>query len=196
MQSKALLRTAGAIALLTAAPAALAHTGVGSSFSFASGASHPISGLDHLLAMVAVGLFAAQRGGRALWLAPATFVGTMALAALLAVSGVALPAVELGIAGSVLAFGLLVAVGQRLPLPAGVAIIALFALFHGHAHGSEMPLAASGLAYGLGFVLSTAALHATGLLGGLALRRTLSDLWLRACGLLCAGSGALLLLQV
>jgi len=155
-------------ALLTAAASpALAHPGHGAE-GLASGFAHPFMGLDHLLAMLAVGLWAAQTGGRTLWAVPAAFVAVMALGGSLGAMGVGLPLVELGIAGSVLVLGLLVAAAPRLPLWAPVAIAGLFAVFHGHAHGTEMPEGASGLLYGAGFVAATAILHAIGLGLGLA----------------------------
>ncbi len=142
---------------------AFAHTGVGSTNGFISGFSHPMFGLDHLLAMVAVGLWAAQQGGRALWLVPCTFVTVMALGGLSAHLGVGLPAVEMGIGLSVIVLGLAVAANLKLPVILGMALVGLFAIFHGHAHGAEMPEDASGLAYGLGFALATALLHGAGI---------------------------------
>lgn len=143
--------------------AALAHTGIGSTNGFIAGFSHPMFGLDHLLAMVAVGLWASQQGGRALWLVPCTFVMVMALGGLSAHLGLVLPAVEMGIGLSVIILGLAVAVNLKLPVILGMALVGLFAIFHGHAHGAEMPEDASGLAYGLGFALATALLHSAGI---------------------------------
>ena len=157
--------TAAALALAPAA--AWAHTGVGGSAGFAHGFVHPIGGLDHVLAMVAVGLFAAHLGGRALWAVPATFVAAMALGGVLGVAGVALPLVEVGIALSVVTLGLAVVAGRAWPVGLAMALVGVFAILHGHAHGAEMPAVASGVAYGLGFVLATALLHATGI--GMAL---------------------------
>jgi urease accessory protein len=118
-----------------------------------------------------VGLWAAQHGGRATLLLPAAFVLSMVLGALLGGAGLALPGVEAGIVASVLVLGALVAAAVRVRAGVGVAVVALFALLHGHAHGTEMPATASGLAYGAGFVLATAALHGAGLLAALGLRR-------------------------
>ncbi len=148
--------------------AAFAHTGAGHAHGFVQGFAHPIGGLDHLLAMVAVGLFAAYLGGRALWLVPATFVGVMALGGLLGVSGAALPYVELGIALSVVVLGLLVALRWNFPVAGAMAIAGVFAVFHGYAHGTELPENASGLAYGIGFMIATAVLHLAGIAIGLA----------------------------
>lgn len=140
--------------------AALAHPGHESA-SFLSGFNHPLGGLDHLLAMLAVGLYAAQQAGRARWSLPAGFVLAMLLGAALGASGIRLPAVEAGIAASVLVLGLLLAFAVRLPLAASLPLVALFALFHGHAHHAEMG-AASLLTYAIGFALATALLHAVG----------------------------------
>lgn len=150
------------IALCLFAGTASAHTGPHPATGFYSGLAHPLSGLDHLLAMIAIGLWAAQQGGRALWAVPAAFVGTMVLGGGLALGGLALPHIETGIAASVLVLGLLVATRQRWGLAAGIAIAAGFALYHGYAHGLEMPQATSAARYGLGFVLMTAFLHGVG----------------------------------
>jgi urease accessory protein len=152
---------AAAAALIALSDAALAHTGTGATGGFAHGFVHPIGGLDHVLAMVAVGLYAALLGGRALWLVPATFVGAMAVGGALAMAGLALPYGEIGIALSVIALGLAVALRISLPTLVAMALAGLFAIFHGHAHGAEMP-DASGLAYAAGFMLATALLHGVG----------------------------------
>jgi urease accessory protein len=128
-----------------------------------AGFAHPFLGWDHLLAMMAVGLWAAQLGGRALWALPLTFVSIMAGGALLALNGVALPHVESGVAASVLALGLLVAFAARLRLGAGVALVASFALFHGYVHGDELPAMASAWNFAAGFVVATALLHVAGI---------------------------------
>ena len=156
------LGLAGA-ALMALPAAALAHTGHMEPGGFMHGFEHPLGGLDHLLAMVAVGLWAAQSGGRALLALPAAFVGAMILGALAGMAGLPLPAVELGILGSVLALGALVAFQPKLSVGVCVAITAAFAVFHGYAHGVEMPAAASAWAYGLGFTVATALLHAGGI---------------------------------
>ncbi len=161
-----LARTLSLAALCLYASAASAHTGHHAVAGFVSGLSHPLSGLDHLLAMVAIGLWAAQQGGRALWAVPAAFVGTMVLGGTLALGGLVLPHVETGIAASVLVLGLLVATRQRWNVAAGMAIAAGFALFHGYAHGQEMPQATSPALYALGFVLATAFLHGVGIAAG------------------------------
>ena len=143
--------------------AAFAHTGVGVTHGFAHGFVHPVTGLDHVLAMVAVGLFAYTMGGRALVLVPAAFVGMMAAGGALGMAGIPLPFVEIGIALSIVVIGGAAALGARPPVAAAMALVGVFALFHGHAHGAEMPESASGITYGLGFMLATAMLHATGI---------------------------------
>jgi urease accessory protein len=160
---------------------------------FLTGIEHPFSGLDHILAMVAVGLWAAQLGGRALWLVPLTFVVTMAVGGALGLLGLQLPMVELGIAGSLLVFGVLVALASRLPLAASMALVGLFALFHGYAHGAEMTAGSSALWYGPGFMLATAALHLSGIGVALAARPGIPARLLRFGGAVIAASGVLLL---
>ena len=161
---------AAAAALLALSGAALAHSDAGAASSFAHGLVHPIGGIDHVLAMVAVGLYAALLGGRALWLVPATFVGAMAIGGALGMAGLALPHGEAGIALSVIALGLAVALRISLPVLLATALAGLFAIFHGHAHGTEMP-DASGLAYAAGFVLATALLHGVGIALGVGSER-------------------------
>jgi len=167
---------------------ASAHTGGHTVTGFASGLAHPLSGLDHLLAMVAIGLWAAQQGGRALWAIPAAFVGAMGVGGGLALSGVSLPHVETGIAASVLVLGLLIATRRQWAAPVGMAIAAGFALFHGYAHGLEMPQAASPALYALGFVLATNFLHGVGIAGSLIGRYAM-----QAAGAAIAASGLMMI---
>lgn len=182
---------------LLVASEAFAHTGVGTTAGFAHGALHPLGGLDHLLAMVTVGLLAFHLGGKAIWLVPASFLAMMVVGGALGVAGVALPLVELGIVLSVVVLGALVAFGRSLPVALAMTLAGGFALFHGHAHGAEMPVAASGLIYGLGFLLSTAALHGAGLLAGFGLEKaTASRTLARASGAVASGLGVLLLVGV
>ncbi len=148
--------------------AAFAHVGGGSTSGFAHGFFHPIGGIDHVLAMVAVGMFAANLGGRALWAVPATFVAVMAFGGLLGIEHVAIPYVEIGIAVSVIVLGLVVALRVQWPVAAAMALVALLAIFHGHAHGEEMPLSASAATYAAGFVLGTGLLHLAGIALGIA----------------------------
>ena len=181
-----------AAALAATAMPALAHTGVGATSGFAAGFTHPLLGLDHLLAMIAVGLFAASRGGKALWLVPLAFVAMMAAGGLLAMTGIGLPMVELGIALSVVVLGAAVALRLSLPVAGAMALAGIFALFHGHAHGAEMPAGASAMSYALGFVLATAMLHAVGvgigLMAGIGSQRV--GQWaMRTCGSVMALAG-------
>lgn len=162
------------LVLVTAAPA-WAHPGhlhtEPTVHGLAAGFFHPLFGLDHLLAMIAVGLLAAQLGGRALWALPAAFLGSMILGGCLGMAGVAMPGLEIGIALTVVALGVALAVGRKYPVVVAAIAAGVFGLLHGHAHGTEMPaLAASQQAlYATGFILSTAALHAAGLAAGLVL---------------------------
>ena len=161
-----------AAALLAAMTvAARAHVGVGAVHGFASGLAHPLSGLDHVLAMVAVGVLAAHLGGRALWLVPASFISMMVVGGALGVAGVTLPLVEIAIALSVVALGLVVALRLDMATWMAMAMAGFFALFHGHSHGAEMPRTMNGIEYGAGFILATAFLHATGIALGFAVQR-------------------------
>jgi urease accessory protein len=158
------------LALLTPS-IALAHVGVGDTSGVAHGFMHPVSGLDHVLAMVAVGMFAAPLGGRALWLVPLAFMTMMALGGTLGIPGVGMPYLELGIGLSVVMLGAALALALAPPLAVAMALAGLFAIFHGMAHGAEMPVTASALAYGLGFITATAMLHAIGIAFGLLAAR-------------------------
>lgn len=180
-----------AFLLLTASSAALAHPGHNLS-GFAAGLLHPFSGVDHLLAMVAVGVWAAQGGGRKVWLLPAAFMTMLAVGAGLAMQWQALPMVEAGIAASVLALGLLVALSTQLPAALSVVVTALFGLLHGYAHGLELPESAAPVSYALGFLAATAALHLGGLTAGIATRRH-HAVFAKAMGVAIAASGAYLL---
>jgi urease accessory protein len=183
------------LALGTAAAAAsdaAAHTFGAQGAGFAQGFAHPFGGIDHLLAMVAVGLWAAQRGGRALWAVPAAFVAMMALGGIAGALGVTLPLVELAIAVSLVVLGLAVTLSIRLPVAASALLVGLFALFHGHAHGSELPETASALAYGIGFVAATASLHGIGIATGLLLKRDGGKILVRLGGAGIAATGLLL----
>lgn len=177
--------------LLLSATTAHAHTGIGATAGFGAGFTHPLLGADHVLAMVAVGLLAAQLGGRALWALPLAFVAAMLVAAGIGLFGPALPIVEFGIIGSVVALGALIALNTRLPLIASMMLVGLFAFFHGHAHGAEMPAQASALAYGAGFALATALLHGIGITAGLATRHLQSS-WVRVGGGAIAMAGLLI----
>ncbi|EJM58593.1 hydrogenase/urease accessory protein [Pseudomonas sp. GM49] len=156
-----LKRILGALALLLTPALAFAHPGHGDN-GLIAGISHPLGGIDHLLAMLAVGLWAAQQQGAARWALPCTFVGTLLIGGMLGFEGMNLAALESGIAASVLALGLAVALAVRPPLVMAVGATALFALFHGVAHGLELPEMSSPWTYAAGFVAATAVLHAAG----------------------------------
>lgn len=157
---------AGFLILPSAVPA-LAHAGHGEIHSMMHGFMHPISGADHMLTMIAVGMLAAILGGRALWAVPAAFMTMMAVGAAMAVAGANLPFVELGISLSVVALGL--AVALQLPLPmAAMGLVGFFAIFHGYAHLAEMPIDASGAGYAAGFLAATGMLHLVGIVAGIA----------------------------
>lgn len=168
MNKQNLLRILGLLFLLPGI--AVAHTGVGETVGFAHGFIHPIGGADHLLAMVAVGIWAAQIGGRALWVVPSTFVTVLILGGILGFSGIAVPFIEEVILISVLALGILIAVAFRFSIIFSAVVVGFFAIFHGHAHGTEMPLAVGAVSYTIGFALSTAILHVAGMALGIVLQ--------------------------
>lgn len=174
MKVKTAIVTAAAAASLISVEAQ-AHIGLHGA-GFVSGAVHPFTGWDHLLAMIAVGLWAAQMGGRARWAVPLAFVAVMGLGGALGLLGVSLPGVDAGIAASVLVLGLLIAVSASLPLAASMSLAGVFALFHGFAHGAEMPGMAAPWLYALGFIASTALLHGVGLGAGMAMQGRLATL--------------------
>jgi len=185
MKRKIILAGAAAAFAILAGPA-FAHTGVGHTDGFSAGLMHPILGLDHLLAMLSVGIWSALAAPRRAWVAPVAFVSAMIAGASLAFVGMALPGVEGMIAASVVALGLMIVIGARLPVIAGVALCGLFSLFHGHAHASEATGAV--LAYIGGFSVATAAIHVAGIGIGSSIVRSS---WLRyAIGVAVAGAGA------
>jgi urease accessory protein len=173
-----------ALPLLIAGPAH-AHTGLHAAFSITSGLSHPLGGLDHLLAMFAVGLLAAQLGGRAIALVPGAFVAMMLAGALAGLGGMEIPGIELGIAVSVTAIALPVASALGMPALLAMALVGFFALFHGFAHGAELPDGGAAAPYMLGFAVSTALIHGAGIAFGLALERLVATR--HAYGLRLAG---------
>ncbi|MDE2309840.1 MAG: HupE/UreJ family protein [Betaproteobacteria bacterium] len=167
-----------------------AHTGIGDTSGWIHGLAHPVGGLDHVCAMIAVGLWAAQMGGRAVWLVPLTFVTVMALGGVLGMAAVPVVYTEQGIVMSLLVLGVLIAAAVRLPLAVSAAAVGVFALCHGYAHGTEMPQSASGLAYAAGFMLATALLHASGIGMALFAKGIGRAQWLRLAGvaiILCGG---------
>jgi len=195
MTRKRLLSCIALAASLTCTSPVWAHPGhldLQNGSAFIAGLLHPLTGLDHILAMVAVGLLAFNLGGRALWAIPASFIIAMIGGGALAIAGVHLPMVESAIATSVLVIGLLVAMQTSLSTPTAALIVASFALFHGHAHGTEMPGNASAFGYVLGFITATAALHASGILAAIAASKwslRYSQSVLRITGGLVAAAG-------
>lgn len=166
-----------------------------------SGFLHPLLGLDHLLAMLAVGLLSAEIGGRAIWTVPAAFVGTMAIGSLLGIAGLPLPLVEYGITGSVIILGAAIIAGNRLSELAGILIVAVFALFHGHAHGAELPALTDTIglmiAYIAGFLIATAGLHVVGaLIGIMAGRSNRGPQLMRLGGVFLVIAGVFLIVSV
>ncbi len=183
----------GGLVAAAVAPAE-AHTLGEAGAGAAAGFAHPFGGLDHLLAMIAVGVWAAQLGGRAVWAVPSAFVAMMVVGGALGMTGVALPAVELGIVGSVVLMGLLVALSLRMQWGAAAAVVGFFALFHGHAHGTEFVEASSPLAYTAGFVAATALLHLMGIAGAWMATQRIGARAVRAAGLAVAVIGVGLLI--
>jgi urease accessory protein len=193
MSTKISLRPfAVAVLLATAASASQAHPGHGAE-GLVAGFAHPFMGMDHLLAMVAVGLWSAvalPEGRR--YFGPAVFMASLLVGALLAVAGLGLPSVETGIAASVLLFAALMLGARRIPATAGLAMVGMAALLHGYAHGSELAVGHSFVAYAVGFLTASALLHGSGLAAGSVLQRLSAWAW-RIAAVLMAGSGALLL---
>jgi len=184
------LTVALAFSLALAALPALAHVQEGQAAGFLTGLAHPVSGLDHVLAMIAVGLWGAQLGAPALWLLPVTFPLVMAFGGFLGLLGIPLPGVEVGIALSALALGLAVATAWRAPLAVAAVLVAVFAVFHGHAHGTELPEGQSGLTYSIGFVVATGLLHLAGIGIGVIHRWPAGRVVLRLLGAGVAAGGA------
>lgn len=191
-----LARCVALTAVVLCRPTAAAAHGFAGDGGPAAGALHPLSGIDHLLAMVTVGVLSAQMGGWAIWAVPAAFLAAVLTGGITAMAGVTLPGVEPGVAASVLALGVAVAAGGRLPLGAAVALAAAFGLFHGFAHGLEMPRSASPPLYALGFSVTTAGLHVMGALAGLiVLCHTEGRRRLRYVGTAVGLAGGVLLLR-
>ena len=172
---------------------AFAHTTPGQANGFVTGFLHPLSGLDHVLAMVAVGIWGAQLKRPAIWILPVAFPLVMSVGGLLGVRGVPLPGVEVGIAASAVVLGIAILFELRPPLWIAAVIVSAFAIFHGHAHGTELPKAASPLTYALGFVLATGWLHVCGILFGLVEVWPTGARLLRTAGAFIAGVGVFLL---
>ncbi|NMM44337.1 HupE/UreJ family protein [Rhodospirillaceae bacterium KN72] len=182
------------ILAMIASPA-FAHTGVGTVSGFSAGFGHPIGGLDHVLAMVAVGILAAQQGGKSLWTVPAAFVGMMLIGGMVGIAGISMPFVEIGIVGSIVVLGGVIAFGRQLPMGVAMALVGVLAIFHGHAHGTEMPADTSGVQYAIGFILATALLHAAGIglgVGAQKVAEKIAPMLVRVSGGAIAAGGALL----
>jgi urease accessory protein len=182
-----------AILLLALTDPVAAHTGAGTS-GFTSGFQHPLFGFDHLLAMLAVGIWGAQLGGRQVWALPVAFPLVMALGGVAGISGFQLPHVELGIGLSVLTLGLVIMLALRPPDAAALILIAVFAVFHGYAHGVELPVAADPASYAVGFVLATGLIHVAGIGIGLTIGNLLEGKVARGLGSLIAAAGVYFLI--
>jgi urease accessory protein len=174
---------------------ALAHVHGSEAAGLLSGLRHPVSGLDHILAMVAVGLWGAQLGRPAIWLLPVTFPMVMAFGGMLGLMGFSLPGIEVGIALSAIILGVMVGLEAKPPLWVAAVIVGFFAIFHGHAHGAELPAGADALLYSIGFVVATGCLHAAGIGLGLIHRWPAGKLTLRAAGVAVALAGVCFLWQ-
>lgn len=181
------------IFLLLCAPTAFAHPQKGDAVGFLTGFRHPISGLDHVLAMVAVGLWGAQLGRPAIWLLPVAFPMVMATGGMLGLMGVPLPGTEYGIALSAIMLGAAVMLEVRPPLAVAAILVSVFAIFHGHAHGTELPAGQSALLYSMGFVIATGCLHAVGIGIGTVHRSGWGQKALRVAGSLVAVGGVFFL---
>jgi urease accessory protein len=180
-----------ALTVALASPA-LAHTGVGQTNSFASGIAHPLYGVDHILAMIVVGLWSVLAGGRAIWVWPMAFVTTMLAGFAAATLGLHVPFVEPAIWSSIIILGVLVSLAVKAPVWMGIVITGFFAFFHGHVHGTEVT-AAGLIPYAAGFALATAGLHAAGIGLGLWAERRIGNLALRAMGGLAVLGGIALI---
>ena len=172
---------------------AFAHTRGGEAVGLVSGLEHPVSGLDHVLAMVAVGLWGAQLGAPAIWLLPVTFPMVMAFGGTLGLMGVQLPGAEVGIALSAVCLGFMVLREAKPNLWLAAILVGFFAIFHGHAHGSELPPGANGILYSIGFVIATGLLHATGILIGTVHRWPYGRVVLQAAGAAVMAGGCFFL---
>lgn len=183
--------TAFVIFFVFAPAAALAHPGHDGAGGLVHGFIHPVTGIDHVLAMIAVGVLAAQYGGRALWLVPMSFLVAMAVAGVIGMAGIVVPVAEVGIGVSVVILGLAIAFQLRPPAFVAMAVVGFFALFHGYAHGAELPDGITRLSFALGFLLATALLHSTGVGLGLLMQRQASSR-----RLIQAGGGAMALVGI
>ena len=184
------------ITLLVYAQAAQAHVNKGEAAGFLSGLKHPISGLDHVVAMIAVGLWGAQLGAPAIWVLPVAFPMVMACGGMLGLLGVPLPGIEIGIAASAILLGAAVMMELRPPIAVAAVLVGFFAIFHGYAHGSELPAGQSGLLYSTGFVMATGCLHGVGISIGLVHRWSWGQRALRLAGVAIALAGIFFMWKV
>jgi urease accessory protein len=175
---------------------AWAHIGSGEVGGFLTGLQHPVSGLDHVLAMIAVGLWGSQLGAPALWLLPVAFPMMMAFGGMFGLMGLPLPGVEVGIAVSAVVLGVMVLIEARAQLVIALVIVAFFAIFHGHAHGTELPEGQSGLLYSMGFVIATGCLHGVGITIGLIHRWDTGRIAIRVAGAVVLVAGLYFLCRV
>lgn len=177
--------------IMLASTGAQAHTGV------EAGWLHPLSGVDHLLAMIAIGAWSCQMGGRAIWIVPSAFVSFMMLGGLLGFEQVDLPGVEIGIVLSVILLGLAIALEKTFAVAIAAIGVGIFGVFHGYAHGYEMPVMDNKLAYSAGFLSTTAALHVVGAVGALlVLKLPRGRTILCTLGAICALCGVYLMTQL
>lgn len=174
---------------------AWAHVGSGEAGGFLTGIQHPVSGFDHVIAMFAVGLWGAQLGAPAIWLLPVVFPMMMAGGGMLGLMGIPIPGVEIGIAVSAVVLGFMVLAEARLKIQLAMAVVAFFAIFHGHAHGTELPAGQSGLLYSIGFVAATGCLHGFGIAIGLIHRWQAGRLVLRGAGSVVCAAGIYFLVR-
>jgi urease accessory protein len=195
MKNASVQRSILAVALLAAVwtRSALSHGLQGEAGGFLTGLLHPLSGADHVLAMIAVGLWGAQLGAPAIWVLPMAFPLVMAMGGMLGFLGVPIPGVEYGIAASAIVLGAAVAFEMRPALVIAALVVGCFAIFHGHAHGTELPLGQSALLYSMGFVIATGCLHAVGIGIGTVQRRAWGRPLLRAAGAVVAAGGVFFL---
>jgi urease accessory protein len=173
-----------------------AHQETGSITGIVSGLSHPVSGMDHVLAMISVGLWGAQLGAPAVWVLPVAFPMVMAFGGMLGLMGIMLPGIEIGIAVSAIVLGAMIVTESRPPLWIAAALVGFFAIFHGHAHGTELPAGSSGLLYSIGFVASTGTLHGVGIAMGLVHAFRGGRLVVRAAGAVVSAAGVFFLARI
>jgi urease accessory protein len=195
-EAVARLATTLCLTVLLYAQAAQAHVNKGEAAGFLSGLKHPISGLDHVVAMIAVGLWGAQLGAPAIWVLPVAFPMVMACGGMLGLLGVPLPGIEIGIAASAILLGAAVMTELRPPIALAAVLVGFFAIFHGYAHGSELPAGQSGLLYSIGFVMATGCLHGVGISIGLVHRWSWGQRALRVAGAAIALAGIFFMWKV